>query len=79
VTDYLSGWAGEHGFVVHSAANYRGPALSGDITIQTGEILKKSVDEEGRYVVQVKCLMANQKGTVMCTATAEVQLPTKKG
>jgi hypothetical protein len=79
VTDYLSGWAGEHGFVVHSAANYRGPALSGDITIQTGEIVKKTVDEEGRNVVQVKCLMANQKGTVMCTATAEVQLPKKKG
>jgi hypothetical protein len=78
VTDYLSGWAGEHGFVVHSAANYRGPALSGDITIQTGEITKKTVDEEGRHVVQVKCLMANQKGTVMCTATAEVQLPKKK-
>jgi hypothetical protein len=78
VTDYLSGWAGEHGFVVHSAANYRGPALSGDITIQTGEVIKKFVDEEGRHVVQLKCLMSNQKGTIMCTATAEVQLPKKK-
>ena len=79
VTDYLSGWAGEHGLVLHSAANYRGPALSGDITIQTGEIVKKTIDEEGRHIVQVKCLMANQKGTVMCTATAEVQLPKKPG
>jgi hypothetical protein len=79
VTDYLSGWAGEHGFVVHSAANYRGPALTGDITVQTGEVIKKSVDEEGRHIAQVKCLMSNQKGTIMCTATAEVQLPKKKG
>jgi len=29
--------------------------------------------------VQVKCLMANQKGTILCTATAEVQLPKKQG
>ncbi len=28
VTDYLAGWAGEHGMVAHSIANYRGPALS---------------------------------------------------
>lgn len=79
VTDYLSGWAGEHGMVVHSAANYRGPALAGDITIQTAEVVDKLVDEEGRHLIQVKQLMANQKGTTMCTATAEIQLPKKAG
>ncbi|MBW8785166.1 MAG: MaoC family dehydratase N-terminal domain-containing protein [Novosphingobium sp.] len=77
VTDYFAGWAGEHGMVVHSNANYRGPALTGDITIQTGEIVDKLVDEEGRHLVQIKHLMANQKGTTMCTATAEIQLPKK--
>jgi acyl dehydratase len=75
VTDYLAGWAGEHGMVVHSAANYRGPALSGDITIQTAEVVDKLIDEEGRHLVQVKQLMKSQKGTTMCTATAEIQLP----
>jgi hypothetical protein len=79
VTDFLSGWAGEHGMVVHCAANYRGPALSGDITIQTGEVVEKSVDPEGRHIVQVKHKMANQKGTTMATATAEIQLPKKPG
>ena len=77
ITDYLSGWAGEHGMVVHSNANYRGPALSGDITIQTGEIVDKFVDKEGRHLVQVKHLMKNQKGTTMATATAEIMLPNK--
>lgn len=77
VTDYLAGWAGEHGMVVHSVANYRGPALSGDITIQTAEVVDKLVDEEGRHLVQVKQKMANQKGTIMATATAEIQLPRK--
>ena len=75
VTDYLSGWAGEHGMVVHSVANYRGPALSGDITIQTAEVVDKMVDDEGRHLVQVKHAMKNQKGTTMCTGTAEIQLP----
>ena len=78
VTDYLSGWAGEHGMVVHSVAAYRGPALTGDITIQTAEVVDKLVDDEGRHVIQVKHLMKNQKGTTMCTGTAEIQLP-KKG
>lgn len=79
VTDYLAGWAGEHGMVVHSNANYRGPALSGDITVQTGEVCAKFVDDEGRHVVQVKQLMANQNGVAMCTATAEVKLPKRPG
>jgi len=79
VTDYLAGWAGEHGMVVHSIANYRGPALAGDITIQTAEVVDKLVDESGRHLVQVKHKMANQKGVTMCTATAEIQLPKKPG
>lgn len=75
VTDYLSGWAGEHGRVVHSVANYRSPALSGDVTIQTAEVVDTLTDDEGRYLVQVKHRMANQKGTVLCTGTAEIELP----
>jgi N-terminal half of MaoC dehydratase len=77
VTDYLSGWAGEHGMVVHSIANYRGPALSGDVTIQSAEVVKKMVDDEGRHLVQVKHRMANQKGATLCTGLAEIQLPKK--
>lgn len=65
--------------VVHSVANYRGPALAGDITIQTGEVVDKMVDSEGHHVIHVKQLMANQKGPTICTATAEIQLPKKSG
>jgi acyl dehydratase len=63
--------------VVHSIANYRGPALSGDATIQTAEVVDKMVDDQGRHVVQVKHKMANQKGVTLCTGTAEIQLPKK--
>ncbi len=77
VTDYLAGWAGEHGMVVHSVANYRGPALSGDVTVQTAEVVDKMVDEDGRHLIQVKQKMATHTGSTMCTATAEIQLPKK--
>jgi acyl dehydratase len=76
VTDYLAGWAGEHGMVVHSVANYLGPALSGDVTIQTAEVTDKSIDADGRKLVHVKHRMENQAGTVLCTGTAEVALQT---
>jgi acyl dehydratase len=79
VTDYLAGWAGEHGRVVHSVANYRGPALCGDITIQTAEVVDKLVDADGRHLVQVKHRMTNQKGNTLCTGTAEIALPKKAG
>ena len=79
VTDFLSGWAGEHGMVVHSVANYRGPALTGDITIQTAEVVDKSIDDEGRPLVHVKHLMTNQRGVKMCLGTAEIMLPKKPG
>jgi len=78
VTDYLAGWAGEHGMVVHSIANYRGPALAGDITIQTAEVTEKSVDEQGRALVHVKHQMKSQKDVTMCAGSAEIMLP-KRG
>jgi hypothetical protein len=79
ITDYLSGWAGEWGQVVHSNCSYRGPAFTGDITIMTGEIIDKMMDEEGRNLVQVSVKMANQLGTTMATAKAEIELPKKPG
>jgi N-terminal half of MaoC dehydratase len=75
ITDYFAGWAGEWGMVVHSAANYRGPALSGDITVMTGTVLGKEIDDEGRHIIQVECRMANQKGGIQATAKAEIELP----
>ena len=77
ILDYLAGWAGEWGQVVHSNAHYRGPALTGDITIQTGEVVDRLTDPEGRKLVQVKCSMKNQLGTTLATAAAEIELPTQ--
>lgn len=75
ILDYLAGWAGEWGMVLHCNSQYRGPAFTGDITIMTGEVSDKMVDEEGRNIARVKAKMTNQDGTTMAVATAEVQLP----
>lgn len=77
ILDYLAGWAGEWGMVVHSNCAYRGPAFTGDITITNATVIDKSVDSQGRSIVQVDLKMTNQLGTTLATAKAEIQLPKK--
>ena len=77
ITDYFSGWAGEWGAVLHSNCAYRGPAFTGDITIMTGTVQDKRVDETGRAIVMVDCRMASQLDDTMATAKAEIELPTR--
>ncbi len=75
ILDYLAGWAGEWGQVVHCNSSYRGPAFTGDATFMTGKVIDRMVDDEGRHVVQIDVRMTNQLGNVMATAKAEVELP----
>lgn len=75
ILDYLAGWAGEWGQVLHCNSAYRGPAFTGDITVMTANVIDTRLDEKGRPIVQIDCKMANQLGTVMATAKAEVELP----
>jgi len=77
VLDYLSGWAGEWGQLVHVNASYRSPTLTGDISIMDAEVVDKLVDDEGRNVVQVDFKMKTQLGATMATAKGEIQLPTR--
>ena len=77
VLDYIGGWAGEWGQIVHCNSQYRGPAFTGDITVMTGEVTGKEIDTEGRHIVRIDCKMANQLGATMATAKAEVELPKK--
>jgi len=77
ILDYLGGWAGEWGQVVHSNCAYRGPAFTGDITIMNADVIGTLVDDQGRSIVQVDCTMTNQLGTVLSTAKAEIELPKK--
>lgn len=77
ILDYMAGWAGEWGQVIHCNSAYRGPAFTGDATFLTASVVDKMVDEEGRHVVQLDCKMKNQLGATMATAKAEVELAKK--
>jgi len=48
IVDYLAGWAGQWGQVVHSNQLYRGPAFTGDVTIMSANVIDKLVDDQGR-------------------------------
>ena len=75
VTDYLAGWAGEWGMVLHQNTQLRGPAFTGDTTNITGTVIDKRVDEEGRPIVQVEGKMTNQESTTLGTLKGEIELP----
>lgn len=77
ILDYMAGWAGEWGQVLHCNSSYRGPAFTGDATFMTASVVDKKVDEEGRNIVQLDCKMKSQLGVTMATAKAEVELPKK--
>jgi hypothetical protein len=77
IIDYLAGWAGEWGMVVHSNCSYRGPAFTGDVTIFNASVVDKLKDDQGRHVVQVDFKMTSQTGATMSTAKAEIQLPVR--
>ena len=74
ILDYVAAWAGEWGFVVHSSAQYRNPAFTGDVTRLTGEVVGTRT-ERRRHLVAVRVELHNQDGAVMAKATADVELP----
>src|SRR5262249_8804690 len=65
INDYLTNWAGEWGYLVHVNTQYRNPALTGDITYQDAEVIEKSVDSQGRAIVQVQHVMSSSGGATM--------------
>jgi hypothetical protein len=75
VLDYLTNWAGEHGFVLHTDVKYRGPALTGDVTFLDGEVTELGHDDPRGPVARVEVVMSNQKGEILAKGPAEVLLP----
>jgi acyl dehydratase len=75
ILDYVAAWAGEWGALVHSSAQYRNPAFTGDATFITGEVVDKRVERRRRHIVQVKVELRNQDDATMAKATVDVELP----
>jgi hypothetical protein len=78
ILDYLQNWAGEWGQIVHSNAQYRSPALTGDLTSLTGIVTGKEVDTTtGASLVEVQYTMMDQNESVMARGKAKIALPTE--
>lgn len=77
VLDFVAGWAGEHGFVAHSKAQYRTPAFTGDATFITGRVVDKTDARRRRHRAHVEVEMRNQDDAVLARASVEVALPSE--
>jgi acyl dehydratase len=76
ILDYLTNWSGEWGEVVHSNAQYRNPAFTGDATFLNGTVNGKDIDPStGQHLALVAYTMTNQNDAVMAKGTAEISLP----
>jgi acyl dehydratase len=78
ILDYVTGWAGEWGFVAHSVAEYRNPAFTGDATFVSGEVVETR-RERRRNVATVRVELRNQDDARLAKATVEVELPDGDG
>ncbi len=76
IIDYVAAWAGEWGEVVHSNAQYRNPAFTGDATFMHGEVVDTRVEKRQSLAI-VAVEMTNQTGATMAKATVDVKLPTE--
>jgi acyl dehydratase len=75
ILDYVAAWAGEWGTITHSNAQYRNPALTGDATFLSGEVVDTRIERKRVHLAVVKVDMRNQDDAKMATATVEVELP----
>lgn len=71
----MAAWAGEWGTITHSVAQYRSPALTGDATFLSGEVVDTRVERKRVHIAVVAVDMRTQDGAKMASATVEVELP----
>jgi hypothetical protein len=74
----VSDWAGDDAFIERLEDSIRKFNYMGDVQFLEGEVTGKR-EEDGRYLVDLKMNMVNQRGTETAYATATVSLPSKSG
>jgi hypothetical protein len=79
ILDYLGNWAGEWGYVVHSNAQFRSPAHTGDLTTLSGTVTGKEVDAAtGEHLVEVLFTMMDQHEAIMARGKVKIALPVEE-
>jgi acyl dehydratase len=73
----LTDWAGDEGELVELDATIRAPQFLGDMTLFSGTVVSKTMDE-GTGLVSCSVIGTNQRGEVNTTATAVIALPARQ-
>lgn len=72
----LTNWMGDDAWLLRLKTEMRAFNFIGDTSICSGEVVDKRFDE-GRYLVDIKVAVTNQRGEVTSPGTATVVLPSK--
>jgi hypothetical protein len=73
---HVSDWAGDDAFVERLADSIRKFNYMGDTQFLSGEVVDKR-EEDGRFLVELKLSMVNQREVETAYATATVSLPSR--
>src|ERR1700679_3634784 len=77
LSQFLTDWMGDDGWLVTQSSQIRKFNYIGDSHIITGEVTGKRV-EDGRCLVDIEMRGTNQRDTVTCPAPATVALPSRE-
>ena len=74
----LSNWIGDEGWLKRSYAEYRQFVYHSDVVWLKGKVVRKYIDENGEYCVDIETHGINQRGEDTIPGLAEVALPSRK-
>jgi acyl dehydratase len=77
LTQHLTNWMGDDGFLRHHTAQIRHHNVVGDVVRISGSVVEKRVDEQGRHLVTIDQVAHNQHGHVSATGRGTVELPAR--
>ncbi len=73
----LTNWMGDEGWVKRSYTEYRRFNYYGDVVWIKGKVVRKYVDNEGEYCVDIERHAINQRGEDIMPSSATVALPSR--
>lgn len=76
ISQLLTNWAGDWGFVTRLDVRLPAANYVGDLTTLTGRVTARLVDGP-RHLVALDCVGINQRGETTTVASAEVRLPSR--
>lgn len=73
----LTNWMGDHAWIKESRCEYRRFVYYSDVIRLGGRVVRKFVDDEGEYCVEVETEAVNQRGENVMPGSAVIALPSK--